>query len=566
MDVLRLCNAFAGRDDIRRDAAVILALAALVLLPSLSQRDLWTPDEPRYMEVAREMAVTGDYLVPHLNGEAYPDKPPLFFWLAAGLFRLGAGYNAGRLVAALAGVGTLLMTYAFARAWMRRPGPLLAALCTLTTLLFFRCKAGLLDPLLMLFVTGALLCGYRALQPETRRRTAAWLGFYALVALAVLTKGPVGLLLPGLALLTYGIIDRKRVRGGGWTHLAGAALLAAIVAAWLVPAVIVGGEEYRNNIMFQQTLKRVVSSYSHRRPFYYFLVSFPVEFSPWALLAPLAIIGAATAWRHGRDGKALFVLSWFGTIFVFHSLVSGKRHGYLMPLIPALALMLGHYLSRAVRDGPERPRWHRGLFRATLGACGLAGVAVGSVPFLLPLLLRRSDYLLRAEVDVAAMLTPGVLATTLGGGAAILAISLWGYRAVGRRDGRAAGAVIAVVVLASLVTDLTVTPRMNPLRSARAFCEASKPILQRADTVHLLGGKMAGLYNLHMARVSMPVLASSGQLRAALSSGRRVAIIAERKRWRRMIGKSPPPYRFVVEKSVGKRRMVLAVNWPAEAD
>jgi len=74
-------------------------LAAAVLVPSLFSRDLWPPDEPRYMEVAREMAVSGDYLVPELGGDTYVDKPPLFFWAAAGLYKLGAGFNAGRVVA-----------------------------------------------------------------------------------------------------------------------------------------------------------------------------------------------------------------------------------------------------------------------------------------------------------------------------------------------------------------------------------------------------------------------------------------------------------------------------------
>ncbi|MFH1730419.1 MAG: glycosyltransferase family 39 protein, partial [Planctomycetota bacterium] len=115
-----------------RDAALIVALAAVMLFPSWPFRDLWTPDEPRYMEVAREMVLTGDYLVPHLNGETYPDKPPVFFWLAAGFYKLGFGYNSGRLVAALAAIGTLLVVLAFARRTMPRPGPLISALATLT--------------------------------------------------------------------------------------------------------------------------------------------------------------------------------------------------------------------------------------------------------------------------------------------------------------------------------------------------------------------------------------------------------------------------------------------------
>ena len=77
----------------RRDVTIIVALAAVVLVPSILTRDPWNPDEPRYAEVAREMVVTGHYAVPHLNGEVYPDKPAFFFWLVAGLMRLGFGFD-----------------------------------------------------------------------------------------------------------------------------------------------------------------------------------------------------------------------------------------------------------------------------------------------------------------------------------------------------------------------------------------------------------------------------------------------------------------------------------------
>ena len=139
-----------------RDVAIVLALGATVLVPSLFTRDPWNPDEPRYAEVAREMVVSGDYLVPHLNSEIYPDKPPLFFWLAAVFWHLGAGVNSGRLVAILANVGTVLLAYRIARRWLGERGGLLAAAITTTTVLFLHIgKFGVLDPLLTFFTTAA---------------------------------------------------------------------------------------------------------------------------------------------------------------------------------------------------------------------------------------------------------------------------------------------------------------------------------------------------------------------------------------------------------------------------
>ena len=91
------------------DVATIAAMVLFVTVPSFFTRDLWVPDEPRYMEVAREMAASGDYVLPRLNGKQYAEKPPVFFWLAALLWRAGAGNNAGRVVTITAVVGTLVL-------------------------------------------------------------------------------------------------------------------------------------------------------------------------------------------------------------------------------------------------------------------------------------------------------------------------------------------------------------------------------------------------------------------------------------------------------------------------
>ena len=90
-----MTDAVCDRGNVRRDALVLLGFMALLLIPSLFTRDLWNPDEPRYMEVARQMTVTGNYLVPHLNGQLYPDKPPMFFWLTALLLVMANPSNSG---------------------------------------------------------------------------------------------------------------------------------------------------------------------------------------------------------------------------------------------------------------------------------------------------------------------------------------------------------------------------------------------------------------------------------------------------------------------------------------
>ena len=227
--------------------------------------------------------------------------------------------------------------------------------------------------LLTFFAVAALACGHAALRPEARRPLLLWLGFYALSAFGVLTKGPVGLLVPGLVLLAYGLANRRRVRGGGWAHAAGAALFVAIVCAWLVPATIAGGKEYAQEIGLDQTLKRVAKSTSHAQPFYYYLMWYPAAFFPWSFVFPLALVAAVREWRRSREPGAQLVVLWFAVIFLFFSAISGKRLGYLMPIVPAIGLGIGWYAVQSLRGGVPWPRWHTWLSGITLGVFALPG-------------------------------------------------------------------------------------------------------------------------------------------------------------------------------------------------
>lgn len=142
--------------------AWLVLLGCVLFLPALFLRDCWQPTETAYAQIAREMVETGEYLVPHLNGEPYSDKPPLFLWLSAGLRHLGLGARSGRIVAALASIGTLLLTFSLARLWFSRTAALLAAAVLATTMEFFWItQSGVLDPPLAFFTTLAVY-GYFA--------------------------------------------------------------------------------------------------------------------------------------------------------------------------------------------------------------------------------------------------------------------------------------------------------------------------------------------------------------------------------------------------------------------
>ncbi len=150
----------------------LLLLAALFLLPSLATRDLWNPDEPRYMEVAREMVLLDDYLVPHLNGGIYSEKPPFFFWGAALLWKLGLGVNSGRVLSALFCLGTAWCVYLFTRRFLPGTPPLMASLAALSTLMLaYGLAAGVIDEGHDITELGDLTAGWRPGRQDDREIT-----------------------------------------------------------------------------------------------------------------------------------------------------------------------------------------------------------------------------------------------------------------------------------------------------------------------------------------------------------------------------------------------------------
>jgi 4-amino-4-deoxy-L-arabinose transferase-like glycosyltransferase len=176
-------------------------------------------------------------------------------------------------------------------------------LTTVLGILFF--KIGVMDSLLTLFETVATIAGYRALHATGRGKLLNWLACYAATALAILTKGPVALVAVGLVLLCYGLLNRREVASGGvGMHIIGLALAALVVGAWLVPAVLKGGSEYANVILFRQQVGRVLNYYGHKNPFYFFAATSPGYFFPWALIWPLAAIAAFRSWRNDRAGNS----------------------------------------------------------------------------------------------------------------------------------------------------------------------------------------------------------------------------------------------------------------------
>ncbi|HPD16930.1 MAG TPA: glycosyltransferase family 39 protein [Planctomycetota bacterium] len=531
--------------------AAIVGMTLLALVPSLFTREPWNPDEPRAAEVAREMIVLNNYLVPHLNGQPYSDKPPMFYWLAVGFWKAGAGLNSGRLVSVLATMGMALTLYALGRRLHSPALGLLAATITLSSLLVAMiCRYGVLDPLLTLFTTLSIACAVRAFEggPGLGRW---WLAAYGAAALALLTKGPVGVAVPLLVSAAYGAARRREVRKGGWWHLAGAALLAGLIAAWLVPACLSGGRAYAHDILFQQTAGRIAEGAAHANWVYFYLLQFPIYALPWTLLLAGALVWA---WQKRRDPAELLGAVWVIAVLVFFSLFSGKRERYLLPLMPGAGLLCARYIVGIIREEHAPLRWHQGLWRATFVLIVLAAVGGG---------MEILDFAKDPEVlaELKSLITPPAVAGVVAAGVAMLAVCVYGLRLPRGAAGevRRVLAVVAAVAVLSLCFDLAAAPILNQFRSGGELVRRAGVALSGAEEVYQYQDDFNGTLNLFTRRLHMPELKDEKALRAVLESGRRVAVVIKERDAEAL--KGAMPFRVVATRLVLHRPVSIIANW-----
>ncbi len=364
-----------------------LLLAAWALLAGLPLflRPLLPIDETRYMAVAWEMWTRGDFLVPHLNGVPYSDKPPLLFWLVGlGWAVFGVNETWSRLVPAFFSLGSLLLTAALARRlWPDRPALARTAPGILAGCLLWSVFTGMLmfDMLVAFCVLLALLALHEAWRAGGGLpRLFWWAGAGAAMGLGILAKGPVVFLAPLFVAALAGWWGGRRLDWRWWAGLAGAVLLAAAIAlAWALPAARAGGAAYGDAILFSQTGDRMVNSFAHRRPVWWYLALLPALLFPWALWPPL--------WQALRrlrtrlaDPGIRFCLAWTLPAFAAFSAISGKQPHYLLPLLPGFALLAARLLGETA-PVPAVKRWHAALPAALLL---LVSGLLAAAPLLVP--------------------------------------------------------------------------------------------------------------------------------------------------------------------------------------
>ena len=363
----------------------LVAAWLVVLLTALLTRPLIPVDETRYATVAWEMWARGDFLVPYLNGEPYSHKPPLFFWLIhAGWWLFGVNEWVLRAVAPLVALLSLVASGFLARQlWPKADTLTWLVPWVLFGSVFYAAFYSWvqIDMLLVLFTLLAMIGLVRAGQGNV----SGWIVTGIAIGLGVLSKGPVILLhvLPVALLAPFWKRDAAEHFWRGWYTgvVASVALGAAIALAWALPAAQAGGTAYHDAILWGQTANRLVNSFAHNHPVWWYLPWLFVLFAPWCFLPQ--VWSSIRQAEPARDEGLRFCLVWLLSVFTLLSLVSGKQLKYLLPLQPAFALLLTRVSvwpgSRPVNARP----W---LLLLVLAAVGVVGVIA-------PLVLHKAAWI-----------------------------------------------------------------------------------------------------------------------------------------------------------------------------
>jgi len=347
--------------ELRRGPLLALLLAfALLWFGTLDQRRLINPDEGRYSEIPREMVASGDWLTPRLNGIKYFEKPALQYWATAAAFTVfGEHHWSARLWPALTGfLGVLATAFATAKLFGPQAGLIAGAVLAGSVLWNVIGHVNTLDMGVSFFLAAAVfaLClGQRdqANPRESRRwQDAAWV----LLALAVLSKGLIGLVLPAATVVAYALWQRDwgfilRIR-----PLRGLLILLAITAPWFI-AVSLANPEFAHFFFIHEHFQRFLTkAHGRYQPIWYFVPILLIGMLPWlgSLVQGIAAGFRLEAGRRFQPRR--FLLIWAALVFVFFSVSSSKLASYILPIFPALAALIGLHLAGYATA--RRIEWH----------------------------------------------------------------------------------------------------------------------------------------------------------------------------------------------------------------
>jgi 4-amino-4-deoxy-L-arabinose transferase-like glycosyltransferase len=515
-------------------------LAVLLFFPGLGARDFWAPGEPIYGEIIRVMFDKREWVVPTVNGQLYTDKPILYFWLALVFSKMVGGVSewTTRLPSALGGLGLVLTTYCLGKTFYdRQTGFLSGLLLATSSRVVWESRFLRLDTVLSFFL---FLGFYLFLKIFiVGGPSALYLVAYLCFALATLTKGPVGLVLPGLTALGLLLLTRRWRELRNMHLISGAFLVAAVIIPWLLLLHVKGEDQWLRDFIWIHNIQNyALRPIGHIRPVYYYLWNLPSDFLPWTILLPAALL-YYYPWRDRlRQPVTLALFCLFAVIFIFFSASKSKIAYYLLPLLPSLALFAGSYLNNFFLE-KESQGIHRKctvLLLYVLAASMLVGGI--ALPF--------ASYRLEPDLFLWALAAASIL--SIGSGGMILLL--------GRKKLELFFLVlIAVFASAIWISDVGLLPYLDRYKSPRAMGEFIQNKISAKAPVYIYRDTMSD-FNYYARRETIPVLRSVEDIEQVFLKGQEAyLLISERHLNEFPLGR---PQTIVTERQLGETKWYLA--------
>jgi len=349
------------------------------------------PDEPRYAEVAREMFLRRDLITPTLGGHTWFEKPPLLYWMIMVSFRLfGVSEWAARLGPALSGLLTVFAVFWTGRRVCRSsidhqmtglgPWSAIIAASTLGIVVFSR---GVSFDIVVTMTTAWALSFFLVseLEENEKRRHRLLFGFYIFIGLSLLAKGLIGLLIPFGVIGSYQLLRREfPARSFLGTFWWGLLLAFAVASTWYIPVILKHGWPFINEFFIQHHFARYLSNkYRHPQPFYFYLLILIPLSLPWTAFLIEGLVNARR-WRlrspDSVDRLRVFALAWFLMPLAFFSFSRSKLPGYILPVLPAVALVAGERLTKFL-SGDRTGVWAMRISGALFGIFAIVGSIYG---------------------------------------------------------------------------------------------------------------------------------------------------------------------------------------------
>ena len=456
---------FMTNDISRRALQLLLLVVVLIWFGNLEYRKLIRPDEGRYAEIPREMVASGDWTTPRLNELKYFEKPPLQYWATAVAYEVfGEHQWTSRLWTALTGfAGILLAWFAGARLFGREAGIYAALLLGSSMLYAMMAHINTLDMGVTFFITLGIFSLLLAQKEERVAQRRNWMLLaWAGLALAVLSKGLMGLILPGTALFLYSVFNRDITVWKRMHWFSGLLLFFVVVAPWFILVIKANPEFFDRFFIYEHYTRFTTKVHGRYQPWYYFVPVLLLGMLPWTLLMFDTLL---RTWRSSvQKAKEFsperFLLVWAVFIYMFFTVSGSKLPSYLLPMFPALALLMGKQLA-----GMSARR----LFWLTVPVLAVVSILLGIVPFATK---EAADTPLQTRMygEYSVWLMVGAAIWLLGTGAALWLL---------RREHK----MVAVIILAfsSLIASQLATSGYNTIareRSSYILADTIKPLIK----------------------------------------------------------------------------------------